>query len=255
MLSIAIAVLISVQAPQGDSPTQQKPDAASILTKMFARYAVAISVSGTIRMTQTAQVTSRPESAAVHTVTELQFNRPSQIYLHQTRDGSHAGVWLVTSDGKEFSYDPPLDESREFGRRRHVEYVTQHGQALTVGDILDAAAHSIADPNAILEAAAGSKARLRWMLGQWATIVYRGKVEINGQTVQAIRGQYRENAETPISGEFEAFVNESGDFVRYVLHENYSPQGRSEVVAVTTTWDSDLKLNAKTDASLYRVVP
>jgi len=247
MITVAIAFLVGLQ---GTTPVQPATTSASeILSRMFAHYAEAQSLVGTIKMTQSAN------GASIHTETNIQFDRPSLIYLHQMRDGSQAHEWYLTSDGKTFSFDPPDNRNPIYGRKRPVEYVGQHNTNLTLPDFLSAASHSLGDLNPMIKVAIGSKPWLQNLTSQWASIVYRGRVTVNGQMVQAISGQYREHTGLPVSGDFEAYVADNGDFVRYVLKQRLMfPQVSKEAIDVSTTWDADLKLGAKTDRSLYKVV-
>ena len=245
MITTVIALLVGIQGPAAT-----KVSAAGIMTKMFAHYADAKSVVGTIKMTLTAA------GESLHTNTNVQFDRPSKIFLHQTRDGLHPREWLLVSDAKSFSYDPPNEQSKIFGQKRHVEYVTQHGTSQNLGDFLSAAAQSLGDINPMIEAMISSKVWLQKLTGQWATLVYRGKVTANGQECHAITGNYRDNVSAPPSGTFEAYVTEDGEFVKYVLHQRVSvANGVRDPVDVTTTWDAVLKIDAPSDPALYSVLP
>lgn len=253
MIAVAIAMLIGTQAPQQDSGGQPKVSPSEVVSKMFARYAGAKSIVGTIKMTQAAR------GVSVHTDSELQLERPALIYLHQSRDGSFSRNWFLTSDGKEFSYDRPqeyLDNAGvQYGKSRFVEYVTQHGVSMGISEMLLASYKSLGDVNPMLETAVASKEWLSRLTQQWASLYYRGKQTVGGQSVDAITGDYRETKMVPISGTFEAYISDSGDFVRYVIHEKHSyPKLQSGVIEVTTTWDADLRLNAKTDPNLYKVL-
>ena len=250
MITTVIALLVGLRAPQQDSSDVSKQSASQIMSKMFGHYAQAKSVVGTIKMTQVAH------GATIHTDTEMQFDRPALIFLHQVRDGSQRHEWYLTSDGKEFSYDPP--ENRNpllYGHRRMVEYVTQHSTTLGLPDFLAAASRSLGDVNPMIESSIAQKDRLKRLIGQWATLVYRGKVTVDGQTVDAISGQYREKLGDPITGQFEAYISDSGDFVKYVLKQRLEfPQISKDPIEITTTWESGLKVDAQTNKSLYKVI-
>lgn len=252
MISIAIAMLIGIQAQQPDSTGTAKQDAAAILGRMFQHYADAKTLKGKILMTQTAN------GVSVHVDTELQYDRPSMLYLWQRRDGGEAGHWLITSDGKEFSYDPPNGQNAKlYGSRRHVEYVSQHNDSQNLGDLVEAAGRSLGDPNPILESAIAAKVRLKRLLAQWATLKFAGRESVNGKEVMVIKGDYRDDSNSPVAGEFEADVTDSGDFVRYILHQKIELKLKevdSGPIDVTTEWDADLKVGSETDPKLYRVV-
>jgi len=250
VITAAIALLIGIQGSQQASGDQAKLSPSQILSKMFAHYAEAKSAVGTIKMTQTAVNTS------VHITTDLQFERPSLIFLRQVRDGSLPHQWYLTSDGKEFSYDHPSNRDPGlYGKRRMVEYVTQHSQSLTVSDFLNAATYSLGDMNPMIISAIGSKEALKKLIGQWATLNYEGRITVDGQIAQRIVGQYRETSIGPIAGQFEADISETGDFMKYVLRQRMMfPKLDKEAIEVTTTWESSLKVDATTDKALYKVV-
>lgn len=87
MITTAIALLTIIQGPQRDSSNPDKTTAAQIMSKVFSRYADAQTAVGTVKMTQTAL------DVTLNIDTELQFDRPGKIYLHQTRNGTHARQW------------------------------------------------------------------------------------------------------------------------------------------------------------------
>ncbi len=247
-LTPLVLLLSMVSAPQGEAAgTKSTPS--EILTKMFARYASANSISGTIAMTQSAN------GASIHTNTELQFDRPSQLYLRQVRDGSTARQWLVTSDGTEWTYDRPESQSGAFGKPRYREYVTQHGYRMTMSDFLTGASSSLGDVNAMLISAMSSKEWMKRLTGQWASLQYDGKSTLDGQSVLKISGQYRENPSLAPSGTFEIYVSEAGDFLRYATRQRMQfPKISQDPIEIVTVWNSTLKIGAVTDPKLYRVV-
>jgi hypothetical protein len=247
MTALALAVFFVIPAAHQEVAPQPKVSASQIMSKMFAHYADAKSAVGTVKMAQTA------DGVTVHTNTDLQFERPNLIFLHQARDGSRARQWFLTSDGREFSYDRPEDQV--YGPDRFVEYVTQHNVTLTISEYLLASMKSMGDINPMLESAIASREWLKRLTGQWASLTYRGRSTVNGQEVDWISGKFRETAFAKASGEFEAFITDSGDFVRYVLHQQVTfKRLRKEPINITTIWDADIKLNVKTDPSLYKVL-
>ena len=244
-----LALILSVlTTPQGEVTNGQKTPS-EILSNMFAHYAAAKSAVGTVTMTQTANAVS------IHTKTELQFDRPSQLYIRQVRDGSRSHQWLVTSNGKDWSYDRPDTQSGGYGKSRYHEYVTQHGYTMNLADFLGASSKSLGDVNPMLISAISSKEWMKQLTGQWASLDNRGKTTLGDLSVVEITGQYRENPSMPASGTFEIYVTDAGDFVRYVVHQRLAfPKISQEPVDVTTIWDSTIKINVQTDPNLYRVV-
>ena len=246
MITTAIALLVALQAPAQTQDAAQAKSPVALLSKMLARYHDAKSVAGTIKMTQTVK------DVTLVTDTTVQFDRPSKLFLKQTRGGAEPRQWLITSDGKYFSYDRPNDTS--FGRSRYVELVTQHDVSQKIDDIYAAGQKSLGDLNPMLDAVMGESVRLKLVTGQWENLVYRGRVKVRGKEVDAISGQYRDNPASPISGTVELYLTDDGDFFRYVLQQNMSfPQVSQETFHVVTIWDSDLKLDKPTDPALYKV--
>jgi hypothetical protein len=248
LLTVAIALLTLVQAPQQDTSDGVKLSPSQIMAKMFEHYSSAKTISGSIKMTQTAL------NQVLHIQTDLQFDRPNLIYLHQVRDGAHQNQWFLTSDGKEFSYDRPGDLDPGL-RKRFVEYAKQHDTSLTLGDFLVAASHSVGDLNAMVESAIASTTALKKLTAQWATLVYRGRFTLDGKSVSGMSGQFRQSAISPVTGDFEAYINDDGDFVKYVLHQRFGfPEVSKQPIDVTTVWESTLKVNAATNPTLYKVI-
>jgi len=248
MITTAIALLITIQAPQQDSTNPTKLSASQIMSKVFSRYASAQTISGTVKMSQTAR------DVTVHINTELQYERPGKIYIHQARDGSHPQQWLLTSDGREFSYDRP---EGAFGRDRFVEWVSQNGVDQKIQDLYMAAEKSLGEQNAVLDIAVSQPNRLKLLLKQWATLSYDGRVTVNGDQVHKITGQYRENVDLPPAGTYEIDVSENYDLVRYITDErrvfSVPKQGAVEL-NLHTEWDSNLQVGAKVQPNLFRVV-
>ena len=249
MIGTILALMISgygvVQEPTG----AEKPVPGKLITKMFARYANATTVIGTIAMTQTAN------GVSVHTRSELQFDRPSKLYLRQVRDGALAGQWLVTSDGSYWSYDRPDTVDPHLMPPREVELVSQNHKTQTVPDLIDAASHSLGDLNAIIISAVSSKTRLKAMISQWSDLTYQGEATVGNQNLHRIVGAYHNIPSAPQSGDIELLINNEGDFVRYKVHQRLSfPKVSAETVEVTTIWESDLKVGGPTNSALYKVV-
>jgi len=249
MITATIGLLLLVQAPQQDA-SATKTSASQLMSKMFSHYAAANSLVGTVKMTQSAN------GVSVHVLTELQFDRPSKLYIHQYRDGSNAKNWYITSDANVWSYDRPDNRPQDLGKDRYVEYVTQHANdAMTLPRFLEAASHSLGDVNPMLVSAISSPTWLKRLTGQWATLTYKGKVTIGDQSVNEIDGDYRQTAGLQTSGEFAAFVTDDGDFVKYIVHERWAvPKHAGDVIEVSTVWESSLKIGAATNPNLYKPI-
>jgi len=251
MLTTAIALLIVVQGRQQDSNGGDKLSAAQLVGRVFEKYSKADSVAGSIKCTQTAQ------NATVITQTDLQFDRPGKIYLYQTRTGSKGRQWLLVSDGKIFSYDRPATGGDiEFGKLRRTEAVTQHDFTQKIQDLYMAAEHSLGDLNAMLDVAISSNSRLSRLKGQWATLGYKGKIKAeDGRTLQVVGGNWRDSENVPSTGQYLMYFTEDSEFVKYETSQSFAfPTVSKEPVIVHTVWESTLKIGAKTDPALYKVI-
>ena len=252
-----VTALIALCGPQGS----EAPTAASLISKCFAVYHDAQSLSGTIKLTQSAGNVSLTIS------TELQLDRPGKLFLHQIKTGSKPEDWLVTSDGSQFSYDRP--EGLLGSRDRYVENLLvddafhKHIQ-LGLPDIYGAVLRSISDKSAFLDIAIGRKEDLGFLLSQWPAFKLHGKVKVGEVECYAITGSYRDGQSSPVSGTFELYIKENGEFVRYVVKQDMQFQlkpdnsGRQNVLTdpihITSIWDSNLELNGKLNPALFKVV-
>lgn len=245
MLNSLIFLAVSAQGAPQQPPAA---NAGALISKMFARYASAQSLVGTVRLVQKAgQVSVTVDSV-------LQFERPSKLYLRQQRKSSDPYTYLVTSDGKVLTYDVPED-ARRFAKRpneRLKEPVESSGTALTVGDMYQVAAYSLADRSAPFDIAFGRRDDLKYLTEQWPTFAYKGKVKIGDTEVHAISGQWRLNASSPITGVFDLYVSDEGDLKRYVTRNRFIAERLEQMVE--SVWDVNLTIGGKTDPALYKPV-
>ncbi len=141
------ALIVALLMTRHQTPVMKSQD---ILANCLAKYAAASSVTGEFLMTQTSG------GKKVSVKTELQIERPSKIYLHQTSDSVSPNEWLVVSDGSNFGYDLPKDQ---LGARKRLfepvvsqPNVTGERMALKVHSIYLATKRSLGDvPNPFVE--------------------------------------------------------------------------------------------------------
>lgn len=252
-----IAFTLTLLLAQVSAPAQTAQSPSVLITKMFAKYAAAETLLGKIRLTQTAG------SASVTVDTDLQLERPSKMYLRQARGGSDPKMWLVTSDGKMFSYGRP--EGILYGKDRYLENVhvqdkvpgldVQRDIFLTNKDIYVAVRKSIGDRNAAMDIAVGRSDDLRVLTSQWTAFANYGKFKVNDVEANKILGGYvGEYGQAP-SGSFELYITDDGDLVRYVVRQKMKfPQASQETFEIVSTWDSVLLVNAKVNPALFEVV-
>lgn len=240
ILAIAVAMAPGFAAPaaQGDGAS-----AASILTKMFARYGDAKTLKGTIVLTQSIG------NQGGQLKTDIQFEYPSKLYLRQEKEFVKKETWLVTSDGKHFSYAAPYGPGK--GQRLIEPIRLATGTTLTVRDIYAAVTASIGDRSAPLDLAISRKEDLNYLRGQWASLTLDGAKDLNGEEVYAISGNWREYQTAPVSGRFQIFVSKEGDLKRYAIEESVKLDNSYRVVSV---WEVNLKINGEVDDKLFKLV-
>lgn len=230
------------------------PSGADLISKMFAYYARATSLSGTITMTQKAQSTS------VTLNTTIAYETPSKLYLKQVLNSSQPRTWMVTSDGTDFSYDYPNDR-RFAGSKtepgRLEEPVNFNGNSLNYQDIFRAALRSLGDLGIPELLAIGGRTNFSVIKGQIATIEYGGTSKIGGVTVVVLKGTWRSAPQAVPSAKYEMDITPEGELKRYSQDEIFgmkTPSGTIPPQEILTTWDVDLKVDAKPDESLFKVV-
>ncbi len=249
MISLLVAAIV-FQTPTGNSLSIQdapKVTAASLISAMFLRYTNAVSLVGTIQMVQEAK------GQSVTTDTVLQYTRPNKIYLKQTEHSSEGRSFLLTSDGKTFSYDKPKNLH---GPDRCVEYTRTQYQLLDLGDMYTATLNSIVDPSQILNVAIGRRPDLIKLTHQISGYQIVGNYKVGSDTIYQIAGRYSLEPNLPAAAEYQIDVSESGDFKRFVIKQMYGIPNHPEMPAipVTTTWTSTLQVDGTPTESLYRTI-
>ncbi len=252
-LVFALALVLPAQEPA-------KVSASGLIGKMFAKYATAETLLAKIRLTQSTT------GASVTIDTDFQSEKPSKLYIRQTKGGQEPRSWLVTSDGVLFSYDNPNGKSGGFfGADRFMENV--HVQDSVDGlnirrdifqtnkEIYVAARKSLGDRNAVMDILIGRSDDLRVLANQWFQFGMQGKTKINDVEVYKIIGGYIGPAGNTVSGSFELYIKEDGEFVRYVTKEKMTfTQVTQQTFEVVSTWDASILVNAKVNASLFTVL-
>jgi hypothetical protein len=214
---------------------------------MLAHYAGAKSLSGTIRMSQEAK------GHMITTDTELQFTRPNKIYLKQSEHSSQGRTFLLTSDGKTFSYDKPAGQ---YGPPRFEEPTWTQYKTLDLGDIYTATLDSIVDPNHLLNVAIGRRGDLERFVSQLASYRIASFAKAGSDTLYQIVGKYSLGPKVDATADFEMEVTENGDFRKFMIRQLYGVPNHPEMppIPVTTTWESTLHVDGSIDTSLFKTV-
>jgi hypothetical protein len=273
-----LATLAVSLAFVGGSPVIAGQGAASqLVSKMLKYYYDANSLTGTITLT------ASDGQGQAQMTTYVQFEKPSKLFIRQVKGGNHPMQWLVTSDGKLFSYDAPESSlgsqpSTQIGTlgargRRLTERVRQMlpdqfvtdasgRQVAKWGDfdvrqIYAVAAPSMGDRSAPLDIAIGRIEDLSHDKLTWMTVESNGKATVNGVEGTVIVGKWRpygdassDPAQAP--GQYQMVISDEGKLLRYMILQFVGPP--DHYYTLRETWDLDLTLNGKPDESLFRVV-
>ncbi|HEY0867518.1 MAG TPA: hypothetical protein VGE01_09070 [Fimbriimonas sp.] len=252
MVATLLAVLL-VQSPQ-DPVVAPSPSA--LLTKTIARYADAKTVRGTITMSQSA----KDKTVRIETV--LQTEKPAKVYLKQAQKGGDSDTCLLTSDGRSFSFDPIQSNVLRMKRGEEplvgpdgtpVINVTT-GLPLGLPDIYIAMNDRLVDKNIWLDMVFGEKLHMKSMLQKWASLLYRGRHKVRNVDVHAISGAWRELPTSAPGGDFEIYINDQMEVLRYVVTQRVAVPNVQDPIEVQTIWDADLAVDGPVDPALFRVV-
>lgn len=249
MLSVCLAAAMMTQ---GET-------APELIGKMLRYYDAAQTLTGTIRFVQSVG------DVSVSIETTLQYEKPSKLFIRQDRRSSEPRTFLVTSDGKFFSYDLPENRLAAPGERLY-EPVVQAGRSLGYRDIYAVASRSLGDRSAALDIAIARTEDLKFIRGQWATVEYAP--EQPGSGMKVVTGDWRAYASAPVSGRYSMWITESGELKRYAQREVIQPEAtvlderfRERPAQlnvgpqqVNSVWEVDLKVNGEPDAKLFKVV-
>lgn len=235
---------------QGDPVSPSK-----LISEMMAAYSSAKTVAGSITLKQTI------DGQGGFLSSEFQIERPNKFYLLQVRTEPKPNRWLVTADGKRFSYDEPIagDEQPIGGRiqirprGRLVEtMLPAELPARTVADVYSASTRSIGDRCVPLDIAVGRTEDLKFVTSQWASLKSNGETDFNGEKVQQIGGEWREYGTAPVSGKFVLLIGADKTLRFYGVYEQFSINGVPR--SVSSEWTVKVKLNETLDGSKFKVV-
>lgn len=243
MLATVLACIVIGQ-PQA---RPEAPNAADLVSRMIARYNSAKTISGTIQM----RVTVKGATADIRT--ELAVEAPGRLFIRQTRTQPEATTKEVVADGEFMMYDAPEGGVFRPGEK-FVEPMRQLNRTLTFRDAYAAAASSLLDRNAILDIAIGRIEDLRFLRFQWASISYAGRTRFGNEEVHAIRGQWREYGEAPVSGEYRMLISDAGDLRQYAISQTIAASPGSPATTVVPTWTADLKIDAPVPADRFVIL-
>jgi len=249
---IVSSALSTALAQEAAPPANENhPTAISIVSKMFAYYAGAKSLTGTIHMTQ---------AAAGHQVTidtNIAYVQPNRLLIRQVRNSTDPATWVVTSDGKVFTYDPP--NSRRFAtdkpQGRLMEAVIDKE---TVFDMYRGASLSLGEKDLPEDLAIAGKKELAEIRDTIVDVHYDSQQKLNGEDVHVLSGNWRADLNTPPSATFQMFITDDGQLRRYARREIFAAQTPSgqqiPPQEIITVWEVKLQKDAMPDDSVFAVV-
>ena len=241
---LTYAILAAVIAARQEV---QSPSAAGLISNVFARYMGAKSLEGTVTLTQTAR------GLAVKTTTLLAYERPSKILLVQRQGGSSPKASQIVSNGEKFVYTRPEQLITQSDYLGEAVKPDDRRAAQTVGDLYAIVASGLPDRSPLLDILVARREDLEFVKAQFRSFSYAGRIQLGDRSVQVVRGKWQENnmVEAGI-GDFELYITDDGDLVRYVLKQNYAVPGAvqngrtvptSAPIEVVSTWDASVVVN------------
>jgi outer membrane lipoprotein-sorting protein len=242
MLTSAVlaAVMLARQEPQS-------PSAAQLISKVLARYANAQTLEGTVTLTQTAR------GFAVKTVTQLAYERPSKILLVQRQGGSQPKASQLVSNGEKFVYTRPDQLITQNDYLGELVKPDERRPAQTVGDLYAIIASGLPDRAPLLDLLVARHDDMVFVSKQFRTLSYAGRVQFGDRSVQVVKGNWKENEAVEGGvGEYELYITDEGDLVRYVLKQKYAVPGSvlngrpipaGDPIEVVSTWDASVTVN------------
>lgn len=243
-----------------------------VITKCLSKYAEAGSGIGEFVMNQSAS------GKKVSIKTELQFERPSKVFIHQSSASVDPNDWLVVSDGVQFGYDVP--GARTTSRRRLFEPIASspsingERKVLKIHSIYLASKRSLGDvPNPFLEfitQSAGENQSLKGYLARLKKVEPEPKEKelVDGTTGYSISGtmwfgdQLKDADGKPIdqydsTGRYEMQISKDFDLVSMKTIETLSITDKASnlptVINIVTIWSGKIQLNSKPADSIFKV--
>jgi len=221
--------------------------AGDLISKMFERYTNALTISGTIHMVQEAL------GKTVTADSELDYERPNKIYLRQEERGNEVRNFLLTSDGKTFSYDKP---KFLHGPARCVEYTKTRTKVLDLGEMYTAAGDSVIDANQLLNVAIGRRVDLVNFTERLSSFRIAGSTKVGKETIYQVVGKYAFDPKLPAAADYVMEISEDGDFKRFVVKQLCAVPGHPDMapIMVTMSWVGNLSLDTPPNPALFKTI-
>lgn len=243
-----------------------------VIGNCLKKYAGANSGIGEFVMNQSAS------GKKVSIKTELQFERPSKVFIHQSSASVDPNDWLVVSDGVQFGYDVP--GGRTAARHRLFEPIASspsingERKVLKVHSIYLASKRSLGDvPNPFLEFITQSADEDQSLKGYLARLKKvdpepKEKELVDGTTGYSISGtmwfgdQLKDADGKPVDqyesiGRYEMQISKDFDLVSMKTVETLAITDKASnlptQINIVTTWAGKIQLNSKPADSIFKV--
>ena len=222
MTIATLALAVTLQDPQ-ETPPQ-------LVSRMIRRYYDAKTIGGTIR-------SELDVSGAKLTIdTTLWLERPSKLYLRQTTSAGPS--FLVTADGKDFSYGKPAVGGQEGeGTGRLVEFQG----ANDLGFVYSTASLSVAERSTPLDLAISRGPDLKMLRDQWVTVTDGGTKDIDGVQCRVVTGKWTSNPAYGVLGHYAMWISPEGDLMQFEIQ---GPDPSKDGGKVSRKYKVDLKVGA-----------
>jgi hypothetical protein len=266
MTALSIALMLAGQ----QAPAMKSGE---IISKCLAKYAEANTGIGEFVMSQTAA------GKKISIKTDLQFERPSKVFIHQFSDNVEPNDWLVVSDGNQFGYDVPGNRNGVARRRLFEPVLSPPGpngdrRILKIHNIYMASKRSLGDvPNPFLEfitQGSGENVSLKGYLARLKKVDPEPKEKegADGTPVYSISGQMwfgdpLKDADGKVTDQYESLgryemqISKSFDLVSMKTIENMAITDKSNnlptQINIVTTWTGKVQLNQKPADAIFKV--
>lgn len=226
---------------------QQQPTPAQLVSKMFARYHSAQTLTATI------VTTVEYGGQSVTSETALQYERPSKFFLHQRVLSASGKEYLVVSDGKTFSYQAPEGRGVLNQGERLYEPVTANGASQGVPEIYAIGALAIADRSVALDALVAADKHLAAIRDNLVDLKLRGSSSQEGPQAYVIAAQWRDAPKMPVSASVELFITGDGDLLRFARSEMFTPDPAVPAQRLITVNQIRAVVNGPIDPAKFQV--
>lgn len=214
------------------------PSPAQLVSKMMSRYHGAKTLGGTIHT----EIEIGDAKLTIDTV--LWIERPSKLYLKQST--SPGMEFLVTADGREFSYDAPMRGIGDLSPR-----LLEYQGANDVGAVYATASMSLGERSTPLDLAISRKDDLAMLRDQWVTVEDGGSKELGGKPCRMVTGKWTSNPVYGQLGHYAMWITPEGDLLRFeVRGPNPEVQGQT----ITRLHTVDISVGATPPDGQFKVV-